>query len=111
MNKSEKDNLKLIEYQVEQIFVEIKAIKQSNDVAHKEVKDDLRLIKESNENAHEEVKKDLRFIKNNLFDPKEGLWSEVKANTVFRKDTTKWRTGIGLGIFSLIGKYIYDTFK
>ena len=45
MNKSEKDNLKLIEYQVEQIFIEIKAIKQSNDIAHKEVKDDLRFIK------------------------------------------------------------------
>ena len=65
MNKSEKDNLKLIEYQVKQVFVQIKEIKESNEI------------------AHEEVKKDLRFIKNNLFDPKEGLWSEVKANTVF----------------------------
>ena len=91
MNRSEKDNLKLIEYQVKQVFVQIKEIKESNEI------------------AHEEVKKDLRFIKNNLFDPKEGLWSEVKANSVFRKDTTKWRTGIGLGVFSLIGKYIYDT--
>ena len=93
MNKSEKDNLKLIEYQVEQIFIEIKAIKQSNDIAHKDVKDDLR------------------FIKNNLFDPKEGLLSEVQANTEFRKDTTKWRTGIGLGVFGLIGKYVYDIFR
>ena len=93
MNRSEKDNLKLIEYQVQQIV---------NSISKMEI---------ANEKAHSDVKNDLRFIKNNLFDPKEGLWSEVKANSVFRKDTTKWRTGIGLGVFSLIGKYIYDTFK
>ena len=93
MNKSEKDNLKLIEYQVEQIFIEIKAIKQSNDIAHKEVKDDLRLIK------------------NNLFDPKEGIWTEVKDNSNFRKETVKWRNALGFGVFSLIGKHIWDFIK
>ncbi len=93
MNKSEKDNLKLIEYQVQQIV---------NSISKMEI---------ANEKAHTEVKSDLRFIKNNLFDPKEGLWAEVKQNTTFRKNTVKWRSALGLGIFSLIGKYIYDTFS
>jgi len=93
MNSSEKKDLKLIEYQVEQIFVEIKDIKVKNEI------------------AHEEVKKDLRFIKNNLFDPKEGLWVEVKSNSDYRKETSKWRNVFGVGIFSLIGKHLYDLFK
>tara|TARA_R100001440_G_scaffold43551_2_gene63260 strand:- start:745 stop:1026 length:282 start_codon:yes stop_codon:yes gene_type:complete len=93
MNKSEKDNLKLIEYQVQQIM---------NSISKMEI---------ANEKAHTEVKNDLRFIKNNLFDPKEGLWAEVKQNTTFRKNTVKWRSAMGLGIFSLIGKYIYDLFS
>ncbi len=93
MNKSEKDNLKLIEYQVQQIV---------NSISKMEI---------ANEKAHTEVKSDLRFIKNNLFDPKEGLWAEVKQNTTFRKNTVKWRSALGLGIFSFIGKYIYDTFS
>ena len=92
MNKSEKDNLKLIEYQVQQIMKSI-------------IKMEI-----SNEKAHSDVKNDLRFIKNNLFDPKEGLWTEVKQNTSFRKNTVKWRGAMGLGVFSLIGKFIYDSF-
>ncbi len=90
MNKSEKDNLKLIEYQVQQIV---------NSISKMEI---------ANEKAHGDVKNDLRFIKNNLFDPKEGLWTEVKQNSLFRKNTSKWRGAIGLGFFSLIGKYFYD---
>ena len=93
MNKSEKDNLKLIEYQVQQIM---------NSISKMEI---------ANEKAHTDVKTDLRFIKNNLFDPREGLWTEVKQNTVFRKNTSKWRSAMGLGIFSLIGKFIHDYFN
>nr|BAR34197.1 hypothetical protein [uncultured Mediterranean phage uvMED] len=93
MNKSEKDNLKLIEYQVQQII---------NSINKMEI---------SNEKAHTEVKNDLRFIKNNLFDPKEGLWTEVKQNSRFRNNTVKWRSAMGLGVFSLIGKFLYDTFN
>lgn len=93
MNKSEKDNLKLIEYQVQQII---------NSINKMEI---------SNEKAHTDVKNDLRFIKNNLFDPKEGLWTEVKQNSRFRNNTVKWRSAMGLGVFSLIGKFLYDTFN
>ena len=93
MNKSEKDNLKLIEYQVQQII---------NSINKMEI---------SNEKAHTDVKNVLRFIKNNLFDPKEGLWTEVKQNSRFRNNTVKWRSAMGLGVFSLIGKFLYDTFN
>ena len=88
-----KEILKLVEYQIEQIFTEVEKIKEDNRASHDEVKDDLR------------------FIKNILFDPKEGIWTEVKENSNFRKETTKWRNALGLGIFSLIGKHIYDFFK
>ena len=56
-NQTTKELLKLVEYQIEQIFNE------------------LQTLKEDNQTAHEDVKDDLRFIKNNLFDPKEGVWA------------------------------------
>ena len=68
-------------------------------------------IKQDNRSAHDEVKDDLRFIKNNLFDPKEGIWTEVKENSNFRKETTKWRNAFGLGFFSLIAKHVWDFIK
>ena len=92
-NQTTKELLKLVEYQIEQIFNELQKLKEDNQVAHEDVKDDLR------------------FIKNNLFDPKEGVWAEVKQNSNFRKDTTKWRNALGFGIFSLIGKHIWDFIK
>ena len=67
-NQTTKEILKLVEYQIEQIFTEVEKIKEDNRAAHDEVKDDLR------------------FIKNNLFDPKEGIWTEVKENSNFRKE-------------------------
>ena len=88
-----KEILKLVEYQIEQVFTEIKEMKEDNHIAHEEVKDDLR------------------FLKNNLFDPKEGIWTEVNDNTKFRKETLKWRNALGFGIFSLIGKHIWDFIK
>ena len=92
-NQTTKELLKLVEYQIEQIFTELQKLKEDNQIAHEDVKDDLR------------------FIKNNLFDPKEGVWAEVKENSNFRKETVKWRNALGLGVFSLIGKHIYDFFK
>lgn len=92
-NQTTKELLKLVEYQIEQIFNEIQK------------------LKEDNKSAHVEVKNDLRFIKNNLFDPKEGVWAEVKENSNFRKDTIKWRNALGLGFISLIAKHVYDFFK
>ena len=92
-NPTTKETLQLIEYQIEQIFKEINN------------------LNEDNKTAHTEVKKDLRFIKQNLFDPNGGIWAEVKQNSNFRKDTIKWRSALGLGVFSLIGKQLYDFFK
>ena len=92
-NPTTKETLKVIEYQIEQIFKEVEKLNEDNLKAHTEVKDDLR------------------FIKNNLFDPNEGIWAEVKQNSNFRNDTIQWRNALGLGVFSLIGKHIYDFFK
>jgi len=92
-NPTTKETLKVIEYQIEQIFKEVEK------------------LNEDNLKAHTDVKNDLRFIKNNLFDPNEGIWAEVKRNSNFRNDTVKWRNALGLGVFSLIGKHIYDFFK
>ena len=92
-NPTTKETLKVIEYQIEQIFIEVEK------------------LNEDNLKAHTEVKNDLRFIKNNLFDPNEGIWAEVKQNSNFRNDTVKWRNALGLGVFSLIGKQVYDFFK
>ena len=88
-----KELLGILEYQVEQIFTEIKDMKAENSIAHKEVKDDLR------------------FLKDNMFDPNEGIWAEVKKNTTFRKETNKYKNAFGLGFFGLLGKHIYDIFK
>jgi len=92
-NPTTKETLKIIEYQIEQIFKEVEK------------------LNEDNLKAHTDVKNDLRFIKNNLFDPNEGIWAEVKRNTNFRNETVKWRNALGLGFFGLIGKHIYDFFK
>ena len=88
-----KQLLGLLEYKVKQIFTEIKDMKTENAAAHQEVKDDLK------------------FLKNNIFDPNEGIWSEVKENTAFRKETKKYKNAFGLGFFGLLGKHIYDIFK
>ena len=92
-NPTTKETLKIIEYQIEQIFQEVNK------------------LNEDNVKAHSDVKNDLRFIKNNLFDPNEGIWAEAKQNSNFRNETIKWRSALGLGVFSLIGKHIYDFFK
>ena len=44
-NQTTKEILRIVEYQIEQIFTEVEKIKQDNRSAHDEVKDDLRFIK------------------------------------------------------------------
>ena len=57
-----------------------------------------------------ELHTDIKFIKDNLFNPKEGIWAEVKDNTRFRENTSKWRGVIGAGFVGLFFKQIYDLF-
>ena len=93
VQKTTKELLGILEYQIDQTFEEIKTMKEENHI------------------AHQEVKEDLRFLKNNIFDPKEGIWTEIKDNSNFRKDTITWRNALGVGVFSLIGKHIWDFIK
>tara|TARA_Y100000034_G_scaffold37224_1_gene45763 strand:- start:4 stop:309 length:306 start_codon:yes stop_codon:yes gene_type:complete len=58
-----------------------------------------------------DIHEDISFIKENLFNPKEGVWAEVKENTRFRENANKWRGAIGAGFFGLVGKAIFDFFK
>jgi hypothetical protein len=75
---------------------------------------DLNVILERMDQADRDrgkIHDDIKFIKDNLFNPHKGLWAECKANTVFRKDTSKWRGVIGAGFVGLFIKHIYDMFS
>ena len=77
-------------------------------------KQDLNVILERMDQADRDrgkIHDDIKFIKDNLFNPHKGLWAECKANTVFRKDTSKWRGVIGAGFVGLFIKHIYDMFS
>jgi hypothetical protein len=79
----------------------------------KDVKD-LNVVLERMNQAdkdRDEIHTDIKFIKENLFNPKEGLWSEVKDNSRFRENTSKWRTVSGTAIVGMLGKFIYDFFE
>jgi hypothetical protein len=65
---------------------------------------------EHHEDRTKEMRDDIKFIKENLFNPHEGLWSESRQNTQFRKDTSKWRSVMGAGFVGLFVKHIYDMF-
>ena len=74
---------------------------------------DLNVILERMNQAdrdRDDIHTDIKFIKENLFNPKEGLWSEVKDNSRFRENTSKWRTVSGTAIVGMLGKFIYDFF-
>lgn len=74
-------------------------------------KQDLNVILERMKQAdidRKEIHDDIKFIKENLFDPHEGLWAEVKTNTSFRENTTKWRTTMGMGVVGLFVKQVWD---
>ena len=76
-------------------------------------KRDLNVILERMEQAdkdRDQMHTDIKFIKENLFNPHQGLWTESKQNTQFRKDTMKWRGVIGAGFVGLFFKQMYDLF-
>ena len=66
---------------------------------------DLNVILERMEQAdkdRERMHTDIKFIKENMFNPHEGLWTETKQNTQFRKNSQKWRGVIGIGLTGLL---------
>ena len=68
-------------------------------------KQDLNVILERMEQAdkdRERMHTDIKFIKENMFNPHEGLWTETKQNTQFRKNSQKWRGVIGIGLTGLL---------
>ena len=74
---------------------------------------DLNVILErmnQSDKDRDQMHADIKFIKENLFNPKEGLWAEVKDNTRFRENTSKWRTVSGTAIVGMLGKFVYDLF-
>jgi uncharacterized protein YlaN (UPF0358 family) len=75
---------------------------------------DLNVILERMSQAdkdRDEIHKDIKFIKDNLFNPKEGLWAEVKDNSRFRENTSKWHKISGTVMIGILGKFVYDLFK
>ena len=66
---------------------------------------DLNVILERMEQADKDrgrMHTDIKFIKENMFNPHEGLWTETKQNTQFRKNSQKWRGVIGIGFTGLL---------
>jgi hypothetical protein len=92
MNKIDKENLKLIEYRLDE---------QDRRVVELHTEFDTKLG---------DIHEDIKFIKENLFNPETGLWAETKQNTQFRESTSKWRTVIGTGFIGLAFKHIFDMF-
>ena len=93
MNKTDKENLKLIEYRLDE---------QDKRVVELHTEFDTKLG---------DIHEDIKFIKENLFNPEKGLWAETKLNTQHRLDTKKWRGVIGTGFIGLLFKHIFDMFK
>ena len=92
MNKIDKENLKLIEYRLDE---------QDKRVIELHTEFDTKLG---------DIHEDIKFIKENLFNPENGLWAETKLNTQHRKTTTKWRTVIGGGVIALMIDMFWDMF-
>ena len=84
MNKTDKQDLKLIEYRLDEQDKRVKLLHQEFD--------------EKLGSIHTDIK----FIKENLFNPETGLWAETKLNTQHREQTTKWRTIMGGGVIALM---------
>ena len=92
MNKTDKENLKLIEYRLDEQDKRV-------DLLHQEFDSKLG-----------DIHTDIKFIKENLFNPESGLWAETKLNTQHRQQTTKWRTIIGGGVIALMIDMFWDMF-
>ena len=84
MNKTDKQDLKLIEYRLDEQDKRV-------DLLHQEFESKLG-----------DIHTDIKFIKENLFNPETGLWAETKLNTQHREQTTKWRTIMGGGVIALM---------
>jgi len=93
MNTKDKENLKLIEYRLDEQDERVKLL-------HTEF--DTKLS---------DIHTDIKFIKENLFNPESGLWAETKLNTQFRENTSKWRMVMGAGVIAAIGDMIWDWFS
>jgi hypothetical protein len=92
MNKTDKENLKLIEYRLDEQDKRVNLLHQEFD------------------SKLGDIHTDIKFIKENLFNPETGLWAETKQNTQFRKSTSQWRTVIGTGFIGLMAKHLWDMF-
>ena len=92
MNKTDKEDLKLIEYRLDEQDERVKLLHQEFDT------------------KLGDIHTDIKFIKENLFNPETGLWAETKLNTQHRQSTTKWRTIIGGGFIALIIDMFWDIF-
>ena len=92
MNKTDKQDLKLIEYRLDEQDKRVKLLHQEFD--------------EKLGSIHTDIK----FIKENLFNPETGLWAETKQNTAFRKNTTMWRGIIGGGIVAALVESFWGIF-
>ena len=84
MNKTDKQDLKLIEYRLDEQDKRVKLL-------HQEFDEKLG-----------QIHTDIKFINENLFNPETGLWAETKLNTQHRQNTTKWRTIVGGGVIALM---------
>ena len=84
MNKTDKEDLKLIEYRLDEQDERVKLLHQEFDT------------------KLGDIHTDIKFIKENLFNPETGLWAETKLNTQHREQTTKWRTIMGGGVIALM---------
>ena len=84
MNKTDKEDLKLIEYRLDEQDERVKLLHQEFDT------------------KLGDINTDIKFIKENLFNPERGLWAETKLNTQHREQTTKWRTIMGGGVIALM---------
>ena len=93
MNKTDKQNLKLIEYRLDEQDKRV-------DLLHQEFDSKLG-----------DIHTDIKFIKENLFNPETGLWAETKLNTQHREQTTKWRTIMGGGVIALMIDMFWGMFK
>ena len=84
MNKTDKENLKLIEYRLDEQDRRVNLLHQEFD------------------SKLGDIHTDIKFIKENLFNPETGLWAETKQNSAFRKNTTMWRGIIGGGLIAAL---------
>jgi two-component SAPR family response regulator len=93
MNTKDKQDLELVHYRLDEMDKKIDELKYT-------MRDD-----------HKKVAESLSFIKENLFNPNEGLWAETKQNTLFRDNTTKWRSVIGVGFIGLMIDKVWNMFN